>query len=260
VAAGTVTVTRESGQLAVLTFHAIDDRPSVTSLPPDLFRWQMQTLAAHGLTGISLAQAFDHLDRTGRFPPDTVALTFDDGYRSVMEHALPAMAAQGFSGTVFLVSSLVGLNAAQARAAHCDFDRDLLGWREAETLLQAGFEIGAHSVSHPDLTRLPADALERELGQARAQLEQRLQVPVTSLAYPYGRENATVRGEATRHYRRACTTRLGRCRPQADPLRIDRIDMYYLQPRQRFLRLLGGGLSGWLRWRQQLRELKRLAR
>lgn len=259
-ATGAGAVARCPGQLAVLTYHAIDNRAAVTSLPPELFRWQMETLVGHGLTGISLAQAFDHLDRTGRFPPNAVVLTFDDGYRSVLEEALPALAAQGFGGTVFLVSSLVGMTAAQARAAHRDFDRDLLDWREAETLLQAGFEIGAHTVSHPDLTRLPADALERELGQARAQLEQRLQAPVASLAYPYGWQNATVRNAAARHYRRACTTRLGRCRPQADPLRIDRIDTYYLRPRRRFLQLVGGGLAGWLRWRQHLRDLKRLVR
>lgn len=259
-ATGAGALAQGPGQLAVLTYHAIDNRAAVTSLPPELFRWQMETLAGHGLTGISLAQAFDHLDRTGRFPPNAVVLTFDDGYRSIMEEALPAMAAQGFSGTVFLVSSLVGMTAAQARAAHRDFDRDLLDWREAETLLQAGFEIGAHTVSHPDLTRLPGDALERELGQARAQLEQRLQAPVASLAYPYGWQNAIVRNAAARHYRRACTTRLGRCRPQADPLRIDRIDTYYLRPRRRFLQLVGGGLAGWLRWRQHLRDLKRLAR
>lgn len=258
--AGAGAVARGSGRLAVLTYHAIDDRAAVTSLPPELFRWQMETLAGQGLTGISLEQAFGHLDQTGRFPPNAVVLTFDDGYRSVLEEALPVMGAHGFSGTVFLVSSLVGMSAVQARAAQRDFDRDLLDWREAETLLQAGFEIGAHTVSHRDLTRLPGDALERELGQARAQLEQRLGTPVDSLAYPYGWQNARVRKAAARHYRRACTTRLGRCRPQADPLRIDRIDIYYLRPRRRFLQLVGGGLGGWLRLRQYLRDLKRLAR
>ncbi len=245
------------GALPVITYHAIDRRPSVISLSPELFRWQMETLAARGFAGMSLAQAFGHLELTGRYPSNAVVLTFDDGYLSMLEHALPVIAAQGFGATAFLVTSLVGMSAAQAKAVHPEFDRDLLTWHQAETWVRSGCEIGSHTLNHPDLTRLSSDALEQELGQSREILEQRLQTPVDALAYPYGYFDATVITSAARHYRRACTTRLGRCAAQPDLLQLHRVDAYYLQQPGRFLKLLDGGLSGWLQSRQFLRDVKR---
>lgn len=250
--------------LPVLTWHAIDERRSVISTPPAVFRRQVEALARRGLRGVSLAQAFAHRERTGAFPERSVALTFDDGFRSVHREALPLLAAQGFSATVFLVSGLLGLSADEARARIPGLEgellsRELLDWEQAAELARAGFEIGSHSVGHPDLTRLDPAALERELADAKAQLQQRLQVPVESFAYPYGRLNSAVRSAAGRHYRRACTTRLDRHRAGRDPLRIDRIDMYYMQPAVRFSELLEGRLDRWLLTRRVLRAVKRLA-
>jgi peptidoglycan/xylan/chitin deacetylase (PgdA/CDA1 family) len=86
-------------RMLVLTWHAIDERPSVLSMPPGLFRLQVETLAGLGFRGISPAQAFDHLERAGAYPDRSVVLTFDDGFRSVHSEALPVLAAHGFSAT-----------------------------------------------------------------------------------------------------------------------------------------------------------------
>jgi peptidoglycan/xylan/chitin deacetylase (PgdA/CDA1 family) len=245
--------------LLVLTWHAIDERASVIAMSPDRFRRQLDQLAEHGFAGISLAEAFRRHAATGRFPRDAAVLTFDDGYRSVVEQALPVLSAHGFGGTVFLTAGLIGLTGDQARARNPDLDRDLLDWDEAGALLQAGWEVGSHTVSHPDLTRLDAAARDRELSDAKAQLEQRLQVRVRSFAYPYGRLDPAVREAAARHYEFACTTRLARHAADGDPLRIDRIDMYYMQDPARFARLLDGGLDTWLYVRRALRAVRRLA-
>jgi len=248
-----------NNSLLVLTYHAIDDRSAVISVSPERFCWQMEQLAARGMKGISLAQAFDHLEQTGCYPPNAIVLTFDDGYLSVLEHALPVMTERGFSATVFLVTSMMGMNALQARAAHPDFSRGLLDWDQAETLVRAGFEVGSHTVSHPDLRCVSPTTLEQELEQSKTLLEQRLQPRVDALAYPYGHFNAEVLAAASRYYRRACTTRLGRSGRQSDPWQLNRVDAYYLQRPQRFLKLLEGGLAGWLQFRQHLRDLKNMA-
>ncbi len=247
------------GTLPVLTYHAIDHCSSTISISPQVFRWQMESLAAHGIVGISLAQAFDHFDHSGCYPPNAIVLTFDDGYLSVLEQALPVLAVQGFSATVFLVTGMMGMSGSQARAVHPDFDRDLLNWQQAEAWVRAGFEIGSHTLNHPDLTRLSPDVLEQELVQSRELLEQRLQARADALAYPYGHCDAAVCDLAARYYRRACTARLGHCSVQPDMLQLPRIDAYYLQRPQRFLKLLDGGLTAWLQWRQYLRDVKRVA-
>ena len=245
--------------MLILTWHAIDHRSAVISVSPSQFRWQMEQLSARGMSGISLARAFAHLERTGEFPQNAVALTFDDGYLSVLEHALPVMMDLGFEATVFLVTGLMGMNASDARAAHADFGRDVLSWEQAERLVRAGFEVGSHTLNHPDLRRLPAADQEQELAQSKALLEQRLQPRVDALAYPYGHFNAEVLTAAARHYRTACTTRLGRCGPQTDPFQLNRVDAYYFRQPERFLKLLDGGLAGWLQFRQRLRDLKQVA-
>ena len=249
-----------SDRLLVLTYHAVDGRTSVISTPPGRFAAQMDQLAAHGLRGIGLAEAFDHFEQNAAFPPNAVALTFDDGYRSLLSAALPAMARHGHRGTVFLASGLVGLPASEAGARNPDLDRDMLGWEEAAELLRGGWEIGSHSVSHPDLTRLEPDRCARELADSKAEIERRLQCPVVSLAYPYGRLDRRVRDLAARHYRLACTTRLARHAAAGDPLRIDRVDTYYLQDAARFARLIEGKLDGWLTLRRHLRAMRNLAR
>ena len=61
-----------------------------------------------------------------------------------------------------------------------------LSWDELRRLQDAGWEIGSHACSHPYLTRLGDDELERELGESRRRLETELGRPCRSLAYPYG--------------------------------------------------------------------------
>jgi len=249
-----------SDSLLVLTYHAVDQRRSVISVAPALFRQQMEALASRGLSGISLKEAFLHRERTGCFPPGAVVLTFDDGYLSVLDQALPIMQSFGFRGTAFIISGLVGLNGGQARNVNRNIDRDLMGWKQLAELADSGVEIGSHSLTHPDLTRLDAQACERELHESLEELQQKLQVPVESFAYPFGFMNPAVCAAATLHYRHACTARLGRNPPQLDPLQIRRVDVYYLRSPALFGRLMEGRLDTYLQCRNALRELKRFRR
>ena len=244
----------------ILTYHAVDSRASVTSIPSALFQCQMESLAAQNLTGISLADAYDHLERTGNFPQNSVVLTFDDGYLGMMEEVLPVIRPLGFSATVFIVSGMVGMNAAQARSVNGDIDRDMLGWSQLEELVQSGFEIGSHTLRHPRLTQLPVTEVERELVESKLKLQQRLQVPVDSFAYPYGDLNQAVRNAASAHYSYGCTTRLGPNSMAIDPLQLKRVDAYFLTKPGVFLRVCDGGLEGYLYLRQYLREIKKFFR
>ena len=242
----------------ILTYHAVDSRSSLTSVSPTLFRWQMERLAAQNLVGISLADAHDHLLSTGSFPENSVVLTFDDGYLSIMDEVLPVTRSLGFSATAFIVSGMVGMNAAQARAVNNDIDRDMMGWSQLEELVQAGFEIGSHTLYHPRLTHLTRTEAEHQLSESKHELQQRLQVPVDSLAYPYGDLNQAVRTSASTHYKYGCTTRLGRNPVTIDPLQLKRVDAYFLTKPEVFLKVCAGELEHYLHLRQYLREIKRI--
>src|SRR5262245_55267199 len=77
--------------LPVLTFHALEDRSAVISFPPREFRRGLGRLHARGYRALPLADVVACL-RAGRpFPPRTLVLTFDDGYRSIYEEAFPVL-------------------------------------------------------------------------------------------------------------------------------------------------------------------------
>lgn len=246
-------------RLTILTYHAVDERPAVISVTPAAFRRQMGQLSRRGIRGISLENAFHHHEQTGGFPEHAVVLTFDDGYRSIFEHALPTLREQGFAATVFVSTDFVGLDETRAKQLNTDLDRDMMNWRMLQTLCSAGFEIGAHSKSHPDLTRLNGQQLEDETGNCKRILEEQLGTVVDSFAFPYGYWNERVKEQVARFYHRACTTKLGHNAPVPDPLLMNRIDAFYLGHALKFIKVAEGGLSNWLAFRQSLRNARSLA-
>ena len=91
-----------SAWLPILTFHAIDDRPSVISLAPEVFRRGMAKLSKNGYRTLSLLETVDCLQRETPFPDRSLVITFDDGFHSVYKEAFPVLQRYGMSATVFL--------------------------------------------------------------------------------------------------------------------------------------------------------------
>lgn len=65
-----------------------------------------------------------------------------------------------------------------------------ISWTQVQEMATAGIEFGSHTVTHPNLTRLPPEDLDRELVQSKKKLEEKLQRPISSLAYPIGTSSA----------------------------------------------------------------------
>jgi len=98
--------------LAVVNYHRVLARPdAVLESEPDVttFYWQM-ALLADCFNVMPLYDALRALDE-GRLPPRTVCITFDDGYRSVHDLALPILREFKLPATVFVTSGYVGANA-----------------------------------------------------------------------------------------------------------------------------------------------------
>lgn len=110
-AAGDLIASRNpsAARLCVVNYHRILDRPDpMLESEPDLatFRWQM-ALLAECFNVMPLREAIAAL-REGRLPPRAVCITFDDGYRSVHDLALPVLREFGLPATVFVTSGHVG--------------------------------------------------------------------------------------------------------------------------------------------------------
>ncbi len=94
--------------IRVLCYHSIDDSGSLVSVSPAIFRSQMEWLARSRFEVIPLSEAVQYLADGKKPTRPVVAITFDDGYRSLIDHALPQLEAHGFSATVFLVTGCMG--------------------------------------------------------------------------------------------------------------------------------------------------------
>lgn len=191
----------------VLLYHAIDDPDPVDRMllrvPRARFLEQMTALRDDGchvvpLASVAASHAHDHRVR--------VAITFDDGYRS-QEWAAGVLRQFGFPATFFVVPRFLDGEPVPARYwerwGHMD-------WDEVAALAAQGFDVGAHSATHPDLRTCGGAQLDAEVRGARMLLEERLGRPVLNFSYPHGRHDRHVRLAVERAgYQLACTSRYG---------------------------------------------------
>ncbi|MFQ1003236.1 glycosyltransferase [Modestobacter sp. SSW1-42] len=185
--------------LAVLAYHAIEDvddpRTGQYAVPPEALRAQLTALRAAGWRFLTGQQFLDHLEGHTPVTGNGVLLTFDDGYVSVLESAVPVMRELGAVGVAFVVSSLVGEHNAWDAATGAR-PLPLLDVAGLQELAGAGWELGAHSRSHAHLPHLADDALADELAGARQELAALgLGTPRFS-AHPFGEHDRRVRAAA----------------------------------------------------------------
>jgi peptidoglycan/xylan/chitin deacetylase (PgdA/CDA1 family) len=221
---------------AILTYHAIDCSGSMLSTSPHAFAEQMRVLAESGARIVPLTELPSLISAPSTQAP-VVALTFDDGFLSVYEHALPVLARYGFPATVFVVSDYCGrTNSWPSQPAQMKH-QPLLDWRELHELVRAGVSAGCHTRTHPDLRNLATREILQEITGAKSRIEDALRVPVKAFAYPYGAYNRNVRALVASELSLACSTALGFVMPDSDPFALERLDMYYLRRPPIFARL-----------------------
>jgi peptidoglycan/xylan/chitin deacetylase (PgdA/CDA1 family) len=173
----------------ILAYHAISPTwPAALSIEPERLDAQLAALTAMGYRATTFTEAVTK-------PPAqrTLAVTFDDGFRSIIELALPILERHNMVGTAFIPTAYIGPD---GTARWPGIDRwiggphepelALMSWADVDRLQQAGWEIGSHTVSHPSLTRLADGALHEELAESRRVCEERLGTRCAAVAYPYG--------------------------------------------------------------------------
>jgi peptidoglycan/xylan/chitin deacetylase (PgdA/CDA1 family) len=229
-----------AGFLPILTFHTLDDQSSNVSFSPQVFRRGMARLHEKGYRTINLPEAI-YLLRQGRpFPERSLVITFDDGYQTVYEEAFPILQWYNMSATVFLTVGEGGTTMAASLLPPLK-GRSMLSWHNIRKMHQWGITFGAHTLTHPDLTRLPLDQTESEICDSKSIIEDALSAPVTCFAYPYGRHNDRIREIVRQHFDCACSDNFGLVTARSDLHSLERIDACYF----RTDRLFGVILTRW---------------
>ena len=220
-------------RLPILTFHDLSQDRAPISFPPELFERGMTMLRERGFGTISLTDAAALIARGERFPERSMVITFDDGYESVYEHAFPVLQRLALTATVFLTVGRQRTAETDARLPSLE-GRTMLSWREIREMHAAGIEFGAHTLTHPDLTRLPPDRVETEMRESKAVIEDALGGTVQAFCYPYGRHDDRSRAAAQKLFACACSDKLGLATVRSDPHAFERVDAYYLRTDRRF--------------------------
>ena len=110
----------------------------------------------------------------------------------------------------------------------------MLSWGEIRIMNDAGIDFGAHTMTHPDLTRISPEDVAREIVTSRDIIEHALGAPVTTFAYPYGRYDAGSLEIAAREFTCACSDELGLFTASSDLHAIPRVDAFYLRSERLF--------------------------
>jgi peptidoglycan/xylan/chitin deacetylase (PgdA/CDA1 family) len=200
----------------ILMYHVIADPPASAPLPelfvnPKTFSAQMEWLKRHGYTAVSLNQVYDAWFKNAKLPPNPVVLTFDDGYRGDYVYARPVLRRLRWPGDLNLLVENLG---------------DELSDRMVEELIDDGWEIDAHTISHLDLTTTRGSRLRREVAGSRRILQHRFHQPVNFFCYPAGKfDQATIRAVRRARYLGATTELPGEAsRSRTYELRRIRVD------------------------------------
>jgi peptidoglycan/xylan/chitin deacetylase (PgdA/CDA1 family) len=179
------------GRSVVLGYHGVAssrlrDDLSLLQVSPARFRRHLELLLTAGFSFVTLAELARRAD--GGVPePGLAAVTFDDGMRNNHTTALPILSEYGIPATVYVTIGFIG---AVSPWIGSSADGAMMDEAQLRELAAAGWELGAHTMTHPDLSRLDYDSCRREIEDSRSELERIAGVKVETFAYPFGRYGA----------------------------------------------------------------------
>lgn len=220
-----------ANRIPVLMYHRVgaiqtpaEEKYCVT---PARFTSHMRALASRGYRAVPLAAFMDWRELGTSLREKDFVLTFDDGFRGVLEHAAPVLAELNWPFTVFLVTDRLNDTDRWNQLSGLGGGHQLLGVEELPQLQAARCELHSHTMTHRSLTALGDQELRHELAGSLARLIELLGQGSYCLAYPYGHVDPRVETMARDvGYRAAFSVQPGFNRRDVDPFHIRRLDVF----------------------------------
>lgn len=214
----------------ILVYHEVSPHPHPSfrryTVTVRQFARQMRWLAALGYRAIDMDALVRARTGQGSLPNRPVLITFDDGFQGCADHAAPVLRAHGFTAVIYLVAGLMG-ETSRWMLPEVGLELPLMSWETARALAAEGFQLGAHTMTHPRLAGVDPVRCRAELMGARRHLEEELDRPAVHLAYPFGSyDHAAQTIAADAGYVTACSTRPGLSGADDDLLALHRVTIY----------------------------------
>jgi peptidoglycan/xylan/chitin deacetylase (PgdA/CDA1 family) len=182
--------------IPILLYHSVSDRPTGDFAPYTVSRSQfaahLDQLLVEGFDTLTIGQLVERVRADVSLPERTAVITVDDGFADFELNAWPELQKRGMNATLYVTAGAIGGRATWLAPLHAD-QLPMLDRHQLLDLAAQGCEIGAHSLSHPQLDCLPRSLASQEVRQCKDILEQVLGQSVDSFAYPHGYHDASVR-------------------------------------------------------------------
>lgn len=228
-----------------------------TRTSAEVFAQQMQFLSNHGYATVSLADVMAGKDSDS--DKKQVVITFDDGFHDFYTHAFPILGKNGFSATMFIVSTYPREPRLSRNGT------GYMTWAEIREIHAHGIRIGSHTATHPQLSTLSEEQVRRELSDSKATIEDELGEKIVSFSYPFAFPEPDTRFTFELQqtlqscgYENGVSTMIGTARPEGEKFFLPRLPVNSFDDTSLFRAKLEGGYD-WLRAVQRLYK-KRLKR
>lgn len=199
-------------KVIVLMYHHIDEKESGATISPSRFGTHMKLLKERGYNVISSEQFADFMLKKGKVPVNAVVITFDDGYDSFNQYAVPIMKKYNMVATHFIIGT---------SSDHQNVNTKHLTWDTMRTLKTEGHSFYSHTYdSHkykdlnkdgsktapalsnriylPDKKRLETQKeyvarITEDTRLIESRLKEELDNKYQMIAFPFGSFNSTVK-------------------------------------------------------------------
>lgn len=201
----------------VFCYHSIGDGDWPFEVSEEIFKQQIIYLSKR-YQFVGLNDIADCVNNQKILTKPSVAITFDDGYQSILK-IRDFLDQKNIKPTVFLLS-----NPQNANRKELGTKTKLLNNAQILSLIKSGWEIGCHTATHPDMHTLSSQQIKQEIIYSKTSLEKRHAVPVNYFAYPKGKYNSEIlQGVKKAGYRIALTVQDGQINSQTNRFLVPRI-------------------------------------
>ena len=136
-----------------------------------------------------------------------IIITFDDGYENIYKLAMPILNEFNQKATCFIVKNQInGFNLWDSNRA--DYKKyKLMNLDQIHEWDEKGFEIGAHTLDHVNLTKLTAEKKNKQINDPISFFYDKLNISIKSFSYPFGSYDDECIDLLKENYKYAVTTK-----------------------------------------------------
>lgn len=194
--------------LRILTYHrVITPPPDAISVTPDQFREQLSYLKK--ISPVIDPFELETIVKTNFFSRPSMLITFDDGCEDNFNIAYPILTEYNFKALFFVSPNKIGT-------------QGYMTWDMLKELSRQGMMIGSHGFNHYDLSKLDSKHQQMEIIRSKEIIEEKLSLPCTCIAYPYGAYNDETLVISEKHYALGFSCRVGLNTGKEPPMLLKR--------------------------------------